>query len=591
MKKNKEPAVVDKIKNEETIDLGVDSIEMSSPHLTLKSNLSKKERFKNFLRTKKGKAIAVILVVAVICAVIFGIPASRYGILGMVIKKDVKVSVSDDVTKKPVSGAEVTLGAVMAKTDAAGIASLKNVPVGNYNLKVEKKYYKPAETAYTVPVIFQQKDTNMQVNATGRQVTVSLVDTITQAALANATLTVKDTSAVSDDKGHAVIVLPADKESLKGRITHEGYNDTEVDVKVTEQTDANKFTVTPSGNVFYLSKQTGKINVMKAHLDGKNAETIIEGTGNENDRETVLLAARDWKYMALSAKRDDAKENRIYLINASTGKLSTIDEGNAAFRLIGWSGHQFIYHVTRANENGSYDKREVLKAYNAETGKLSILDEATGQGTNSYDYQSEYFGDPYILEGKLIYAKVWTVGSWAPKDKKSAIVVVNLANGQKQRVKEFSMNNYISLEAKLYEPQEVYFRVSTDGGKGEYFEYEGNSIKSVTNTDEKFYNSFYPTYLISPDGKKTFWYEPRDGKNVLFVGDSNGANSEQLAEQSEYTSYGWYTDKYILLSKNGSELFIAPSDKTFGGNQPIKITNYHKPSLTFPGYGYGYGGQ
>lgn len=591
MKKNKEPAVADKTKNEETIDLGVDSIEMSSPHLTLKSNLSKKERFKNFLRTKKGKAIAVILVVAVICAVIFGIPASRYGILGMVIKKDVKVSVSDDVTKKPVSGAEVTLGAVMAKTDAAGIASLKNVPVGNYNLKVEKKYYKPAETAYTVPVIFQQKDTNMQVNATGRQVTVSLVDTITQAALANATLTVKDTSAVSDDKGHAVIVLPADKESLKGKITHEGYNDTEVDVKVTEQTDANKFTVTPSGNVFYLSKQTGKINVMKAHLDGKNAETIIEGTGNENDRETVLLAARDWKYMVLSAKRDDARENRIYLVNASTGKLSTIDEERATFQLIGWFGHQFIYQVNRYEKNEWEDKRFSIKSYNAETGQLSTIDETFGQGLTSADTQNEYFTRPYILEGKLIYAKVWNFGVFAQKDKKSAIIETNLMNGQKQRIKEFAAERYVTINANLYEPQELYFRVAIDEGKPEYFEYEGDNIKSVTNTDDKFYNSFYPTYLISPDGKKTFWYEPRDGKNALFVGDNNGANSEQLAEQSEYSSYGWYTDKYILLSRNDSELFIAPADRALNKQEPIKVTNYHKPSLTFPGYGYGYGGQ
>jgi len=590
MKKNEKPAVADEMKNDETADLGLDSID-SSPHLTLKDGLSKKDRLKIFLRTKKGKVVAIVTVIVILCTVLFAIPATRYGILGAVIKKDVKVNVTDSATKKPVSGAEVRVGDVSAKTDASGVASLKSVPVGSYTLKVEKKYYKAAETAYTVPVIFQQKEANLEVAATGRPVIVTLVDTITQAPLVGATLSVKDTSAISDDKGAALIVLPADKESLKGKVVSAGYNDTEIDVRVTEQKDVNKFSVTPSGGVYYLSKQTGKINVMRSHLDGKNAEVVVEGTGNENDRETVLLAARDWKYMALSAKRDAAKEDRLYLVNASTGKLSVIDEGDVDFKLIGWSGHQFIYQVSRPNKNAWDDKKEALKSYNAETGKLTTLDETGAQGANYNDYQSEYFSNPYILEGKLVYAKVWNIGDYAPKDKKSAIVVVSLANAQKQRIKEFSMNQYMLLEGKLYEPQEVYFRVAIDGGKPEYFEYEGGSIKTVSNTDEKFYNTFYPTYLISPDGKRTFWYEPRDGKNALFVGDNNGANSKQLAEQSEYASYGWYTDKYILLSKGGSELFIAPADRTLEGQEPVKITNYHKPSLTFPGYGYGYGGQ
>ena len=79
MKKNKEPVVADEVKNEETTELGVDSIETSSPHLALKGSLSKKERLKNFLRTKKGKVTAIVLTVVVTCAVVFGIPASRFG--------------------------------------------------------------------------------------------------------------------------------------------------------------------------------------------------------------------------------------------------------------------------------------------------------------------------------------------------------------------------------------------------------------------------------------------------------------------------------------------------------------------------------
>jgi hypothetical protein len=76
-------------------------------------------------------------------------------------------------------------------------------------------------------------------------------------------------------------------------------------------------------------------------------------------------------------------------------------------------------------------------------------------------------------------------------------------------------------------------------------------------TDEKF-NKSYPTFLISPTGDNTFWYEARDGKNSLFVGDSRGDKGNEVATLSEYTPYGWYSDGYILVSKNGSELYILP---------------------------------
>jgi hypothetical protein len=107
----------------------------------------------------------------------------------------------------------------------------------------------------------------------------------------------------------------------------------------------------------------------------------------------------------------------------------------------------------------------------------------------------------------------------------------------------------------------------------------------VSNSD--FQGKFYPTYLASPSNNLTFWYEPRDGANTIFGGNGDGDASKQLATSSEFTPYGWFTDDYVLLSKKGSELYIAPRDLS---SAPVKITDYHKPSVTFLGYGGGYGG-
>ena len=108
--------------------------------------------------------------------------------------------------------------------------------------------------------------------------------------------------------------------------------------------------------------------------------------------------------------------------------------------------------------------------------------------------------------------------------------------------------------------------------------------------DESF-GKFYPTYLLSPNSLHTFWYEPRDGKNTLFTGTPNGEAGKEIASLSEYVPYGWYSDDYLLVSKNSSELYILPATGAGETGQVLKISDYHKPAVSFLGYGGGYGGQ
>ncbi len=547
-------------------------------------------KIKHLLRTKKRKAFAVIIFILLVVTILFAIPMTRYAVVGYFVKKDVSITVTDKATHKPVSQALITIGDKTAVTTSKGIAKVSAVSVGEYTVKVSKKYYMNDSQSYTVPIIGDVKSFDLQLAATGRQVEVSVVNKITNIPLAKAIVSVGETSTSTDEKGLATIVLPAGKDTLKGAVELTGYNKSDVNVKVTDQPGVNNFSITPFGSLYYLSKATGKINVMKSNLDGTDAKIVTEGTGNENDRETVLLAARDWRYLALSAKRTTNKGSELYLVDAKTDQLKTIDEGDASFQLVGWSGHKFIYVVNRNTANYWDQKRQTMKSYDAETGKITVLDEQMSIGTGSYDYQIEYIGNTYIQDNKVIYSKTWSqANSYMVSDKKSTIMAVNVDGTNKQRVKEFAMQYSIGINAKLYEPGGIYFKVNIDNAASTYYEYEDGGLKTITYTDDKFYNAEYYTYLLSPSGEKTFWSEERNGKNSLFVGDKNANNQKTIASGSDYTAYGWYSDDYILLSKNGSELYVAPSSKELG-NQALKITNYHKPSLSFIGYGSGYGG-
>jgi hypothetical protein len=54
------------------------------------------------------------------------------------------------------------------------------------------------------------------------------------------------------------------------------------------------------------------------------------------------------------------------------------------------------------------------------------------------------------------------------------------------------------------------------------------------------------------------------------VADSLGGSKKTIAELSDYAAYGWHSDKYLLVTKNGSELYIMDVK----GSQPLKITNF-----------------
>jgi hypothetical protein len=144
----------------------------------------------------------------------------------------------------------------------------------------------------------------------------------------------------------------------------------------------------------------------------------------------------------------------------------------------------------------------------------------------------------------------------------------------------------ITLQERVENPNQIDLEFS-DGAKDNFYAYSNGQVKDAPNqTADNFYSSIYPTYLESPSGTQTFWSEARDGKNTLFIGDDNGQNGKQIATLSDYTPYGWYSDNYLLVSKNGSELYVMPK----AGGDAIKVTDYHKPDTSFPGYGGGYGG-
>ncbi len=567
---------------------------------TAPGSVSKFGRLKQKLITAKTyylshKKITIPLSVVLVIGLLLAVPASRYPILGLGLKKNFTATVLDSKTNKPVSSVDVTLAGKTVKTDQAGVATFERIKVGPHQLTATKKYYKDSQTKAFVPITGSGGSGQLKMDATGRQVKVMVTNKLDGSAVKEAVVSAADTEAKTDDKGEATIVLPADKDSLDVTISGQGFNKASSKIMVTEAeavADQNKFAITPTGKIYFLSKRTGQINVMKSDLDGSNAQVVLAATGNEEDGGTILLASQDWKYLALKSRRAENSTASLFLIDTSNGdKLTTMDEGAANFTMVGWSGHSFVYQVDRTKTEYWQPNKYTIKSFDADSAKITALDSNTGEGTDAYNYLVEYIGIVILIDDTVYYTKSYNSSYLYPGsvvDKQDAIYSVNVNGQNKKLLKGFPAGSGTYIDGKLYEPKEIYYRVYRNNAN-EYYEVGAGVVTQKGDLAATF-DQLYPTFLGSPSKEKVFWSESRDGKNTLFIGDSNGQNETTISELSEYNAYGWFTDKYLLLSKNSSELYIAGSSKFGGANIPVKITDYHKPNTTFYGYGGGYGG-
>lgn len=544
------------------------------------------------------KRVSIPTAVIALLLVIFAVPLTRYAIAGTVLKQQFTVRVLDAETKKPVSSVAIELRGQKVMTDNSGQATIK-AKVGNAKLSAEKKYYKSSKGDVLIPILKQKDSFTISIKATGRQVPVTVLNKISGKPVANIKITALGTEAKTDKNGKAVVVLPADKSAIDATFTGSGYNEFKQSIKVTTDEKVNVLTVVPAGKLYFLSNLNGNVDVVKSNLDGSSRQVVLAGTGKEDKRNTILLASRDWKYLALQSKRDGGDSPKLFLIETASDKVTTMDEGSkVSFTLVGWDEHRFVYGVSRDSLKDWQPKQQALKSINAESSQLSTLDETQAEGDQNR-YTRQYFDNYYFVKGQVTYTVRWSA-QYNPYTaspligKNNAIRTVQPNSQGKKDLETFDATRNGYINASVYEPNSVVYAVNiidANGGVGySFYELEDGAVKTYQTTINDFYNSPYYTYLLSPSGSHVFWNEARDGKTALFVGDQDGKNGKQLGSPDTYSTFGWFTDDYLLVSKDGSELYILPTSGVKDGQKPLKITNYYKPDISIRGYGGGYGG-
>ncbi len=539
-------------------------------------------RFQLFKRWYLGhKRWSIPASVLLFILIIIAIPWTRYHTAGVVIKKDLTIKVVDSTAGTPVSGAEVSSGATHATTNAEGLVKL-HLPVGPHNFSINKKYYLTSQANSVLPIL-KSKDLNVKLVATGRQVEVFVKNTISGKALSDVYITVADISAKTDASGKALLVLPAKSSQEKASLSLSGYNQSDVAIKISDQKiEQNNFSLTPSGKVYFLSNLSGSLDVVKTNLDGTARETVVTGTGNEDPTSTTLQASHDWKYLALLAKRDSGLP-KLYIINTNDDQLITMDEGNASFDPIGWYNHYFVYTVSRNGYNNWQSGAFSIKSYNAETGQTVVLANTGATGSTNSDAEYENIWNIALMGNDVVYTKTWYhyPGYLQVTGKQNVLAAIHVDGSDSRQIKSVdSASSYISY-FRLNKPRQLYFSVADiASGNETYYSLDKNgSVSQLSGSAANISNQPSVTYLGSPSGNQTFWQEERDGKNALFIGDQDAANQQQVANLSDFDAFGWYSDDYLLVSKDRSELYIMPTAGIKNDTAALKITDYQSTSV------------
>lgn len=549
---------------------------------------------------KKWFTIPALLLIGVVGA--YFVPSARYGIGSLVVTRSVTVVLTDKQTDKPVSKATVTIDGIKGETDQTGKVILQGVKPGYHTATITKKHYKQSQQPVEVE-LFHNLIYKQGLVATGRQVTVKVVNAINQAPVIGGTVSLdKETTALTDKNGEASLVIASTGDKREATITGKDFHEAKLTIDPLGGADKNTARLTPSGTVYFLSKASGTIDVVKSNLDGSGRTVVLAGKGTEADNGTALLASRDWKYAALSAKRQSsAQPAGLYLIITENDTVIPIEESGLNVTPIGWSGHYFLYATQDPNTSPWQEKRTVLKSYDAVNKKPITLDENKAFGDRPEMNGYETLGSYNIIENAVVYTKIWQTTGLVEspeithnlESRESAIMRAEPDGNNTKAAKTFKAVDISSLYGVAYAPQEVYFRGWTRnaGDSNLYLEYENGQVRDAEEAKViEAENTPSPTYLISPKGDKSFWSDERDGKFALITGNKQGTDGKEIATGSEYAAYGWFSEEYLLVSKGGSELFVMPASGPIEGLPLLKISDYHKASSSFQGYGYGYGG-
>lgn len=513
--------------------------------------LDRWERFKGGWRAwwkDPRKRYATIAGLVVIVAAIAVVPVSRTFALNLIgVRGSVAVKVLDGTTSLPLKNVTVTIAGQTGKTANDGSVVLRHVRLGNQTLTAQKVAF--AGLAKKISVGMGKTTVPaLSLKAVGTQFTFVITDYVSGKAIPAAEVTSGQASARADKTGKAVLTVPpTDKASFTVKVSAKNYRSAKQVVVATSRAP-QAVALVPSGKEVFISKQSGKYDLYKADIDGKNRKLLLGGTGNETAN-LALSVSPDGGTAALVSTRDNQRDSDGYLlstltlINVDTGSTLTLEHAENV-SLLGWSGDRLVYQLTVAGASAANPNRQRIISYDYVAHRRLQLASAN------------YFNGVVLIGSSVYYAVSNTDPTVSPSFNKIGVDTTGKQTLTNQEVWTVVRTGYATIA------------LQTPGG---WLNYTVGSSATKPGIAPDSYQS--RRYLTSGDGSHSLWIDSRDGKGVLVVYDIQAAKDRVITSRAGLgTPVRWLNDQTVIFRVT-TDQETADYAVSLTGGQPHKITD------------------
>jgi len=523
-------AAIDTIVKED-LDKVLEAEDAAAKKQTEKKPEGFKDKLRNFFRTwwqnpaARWSTVGAVLVLLMAAAVW---PTSRYFALNLVgVRSGASLRVVDGATDLPLKNVSVSLGNATTKTDENGEVKFSFLKLGKQQLKVERVAFAPVQK--TIVLGWGSNPLgDLELKATGAQYVFEVTDYLSGKPV-KAEATSDEASAYADKNGKIILSVEDPKtETLTVKIEADEYR-TENLTFAAATKDVFSVKAVPAQPVVYVTKQSGKYDVYKMDVDGKNKDLVLAGTGRERQAMSVA-ASPDGSQVAVVSSRGTKRDKDGYLLDSLTlvdlkdMKSKVIDDAQN-IRLIDWRGKRLVYTATYAAPSAAIGDRQRIIAYNTEDEARAVL------------ANSDYFNGMLSDEGYIYYA----IANSDPKQASSLSRIKIDGSGKQVLLNKQVWTIQRSDRKQLHiQTPEGWYVYTLGSGKP-----EKGDPPAETYSERQYFNDH--------TGKRVAWVENRDGKGVLLIHEENATKDKLIVSASGVTGpVRWLSSTTLQYRVNNS---------------------------------------
>lgn len=493
------------------------------------------------LRFSTLGAVVVILGVAIF------VPVVRNFLLNAVgARTSVSVTAVDGVTTMPLKNVVLKVADKSIKTGENGKAKLYGVKLGKQQVIIHKAGF--ADVKKDIDFSMRTIDLGeISLKATGTQYTFTVVDFLSSKEIKDVAISSGEATTKSDKTGKAVLTVPpTDDAKISVTVEKEGYRIENISVSadVAKPTDLK---LVPAQKEVFVSRESGKYDVYKMDLDGKNKAVLLSGTGLETSSITISVDPSG-KRAALVSTRDDQRNKDGYLlsaltlINIQTGDTETIEHAEMV-SILGWSDTTLVYQQTVAGTSAANPSRNKITAYDYVDAKRVQVAAAN------------YFSGAFLQGGKLYYVVSSTDPAVEGSFVRSNVDATNkkvLSSGQIWQLYRADYKTF-----KFQTPEKWYSYIVGNAAVQESTPLSDFSVRK---------------YIDSTDGKLSAWVDDRDANGALMTYNVADGTDKQVTLQRGLTEVTRWVNNRVVIYRTVVSGEVTEYALSLDGGEPRKLT-------------------